>query len=157
VGVLGFGSDVFTAHDLLSTPLSSHDAGARVLQRFTFQQDRTDISLLIRETIDRFRAARLQAQRGGEDLWQLALILSDGLTQSATHDAIRRLLREAHEERIMIVFIVMDDAGKRKGDSVLQLKEARFVKDGEGNARVVIERYLDTFPFQYYLIVHNLE
>ncbi|CAI4218341.1 unnamed protein product [Parascedosporium putredinis] len=119
--------------------------------------DRTDICLLIRNTIDRFRAARLQADRGGEDLWQLALILSDGLTQSATHDSIRRLLREAAEERIMIVFIVMDDATKRKGDSVLQLKEARFVKDVEGNSRVVIERYLDTFPFQYYLIVHHLD
>ncbi|PKS10225.1 hypothetical protein jhhlp_001975 [Lomentospora prolificans] len=156
IGVVGFGADVFTAHDF-AAPFSSHDAGARVLQRFSFSQDRTDICLLIRNTIDRFRAARLQADRGGEDLWQLALILSDGLTQSATHDSIRRLLREATEERIMIVFIVMDDATKRKGDSVLQLKEARFVKDAEGNSRVVIERYLDTFPFQYYLIVHHLE
>lgn len=26
-----------------------------------------------------------------------------------------------------------------------------------GESKVVIERYLDTFPFQYYLIVHNLE
>jgi midasin len=156
IGVVGFGADVFTAHDL-AAPFSSHDAGARVLQRFSFSQDRTDICLLIRSTIDRFRAARLQANRGGEDLWQLALILSDGLTQSATHDSIRRLLREAAEERIMIVFIVMDDATKRKGDSVLQLKEARFVKDVDGTSRVVIERYLDTFPFQYYLIVHHLE
>ncbi|MDA4133026.1 MAG: hypothetical protein OK454_07880, partial [Thaumarchaeota archaeon] len=158
VGVLGFGADVFTAHEL-AEPFASHDAGARVLQRFTFEQERTDISLLVRRTIDHFRAARLQNSggSGSEDLWQLALILSDGLTPSSAHERIRRLLREAMEERIMVVFIVMDDSEQKKGDSVLELKEAKFVEDGMGNSKVLIERYLDTFPFQYYLIVHNLE
>lgn len=153
VGIMGFGADVFTAHQL-TDPFSS-DSGAKVLQKFSFSQDRTDIVQLIRQTIDTFRLARQQSS-GGADLWQLALILSDGLTPSSAHDSIRRLLREAMEERIMIVFIIMDDKGKKKGDSVLELKEAKFIKDG-GESRVVIERYLDTFPFQYYLIVHNLE
>ncbi|KAG6015525.1 hypothetical protein E4U43_005140 [Claviceps pusilla] len=164
VGVVGFGSDVFTAHELTG-PFSSADAGAKVLQRFTFGQDRTDIALLIRQTVDQFRTARQQqsqSQSGGNgaDLWQLALILSDGLTPSSAHDSIRRLLREAMEERIMIVFIIMDDTGRKKGDSVLELKEAKFVQGDAasgGESRVVIERYLDTFPFQYYLIVHDLE
>lgn len=158
VGVLGFGADVFTAHELTAPLLNSHDAGAKVLQRFAFEQDRTDIGLLLRRTIDQFRAAR-QTSRGGsgEDLWQLALILSDGLTPSAAHERIRRLLREALEERIMVVFIIMDDSSAKKGDSVLELKEAKFVKEVDGSSRVVIEKYLDTFPFQYYLIVHNLE
>ncbi|TQS33055.1 hypothetical protein Golomagni_06615 [Golovinomyces magnicellulatus] len=153
VGIMGFGADVFTAHQL-TDPFSS-DSGAKVLQKFSFSQDRTDIVQLIRQTIDTFRLARQQSS-GGADLWQLALILSDGLTPSSAHDAIRRLLREAMEERIMIVFIIMDDKGKKKGDSVLELKEAKFINEG-GESRVVIERYLDTFPFQYYLIVHNLE
>ncbi|KAH7328502.1 hypothetical protein B0I35DRAFT_473203 [Stachybotrys elegans] len=153
VGVVGFGSDVFTAHQL-TDPFGS-DAGAKVLQQFTFSQDSTDIARLIRQTIDTFRVARQQTS-GNSDLWQLALIMSDGLTPSSAHDSIRRLLREAIEERIMIVFIIMDDTGKKKGDSVLELKEAKFINEG-GESRVVIERYLDTFPFQYYLIVHNLE
>ncbi|KOS17851.1 Midasin [Escovopsis weberi] len=153
VGVMGFGADVFTAHQL-TDPFGA-DAGAKVLQRFSFAQERTDIGLLIRQTIDRFRAARQQGAGAGSDLWQLALILSDGLTPSSAHEGIRRLLREAMEERIMIVFIIMDDQGKKKSDSVLELKEARFVREG-GESRVVIERYLDSFPFQYYLIVHDL-
>lgn len=158
VGVLGFGADVFAAHDLTAPLLNSHDAGAKVMQKFTFEQDRTDICQLIRQTIDQFRTARNTNRSGaGEDLWQLALILSDGLTPSSSHERIRRLLREALEERIMVVFIIMDDSGAKKGDSVLELKEAKFVKEADGNSRVVIERYLDTFPFQYYLIVHNLE
>ena len=154
VSVVGFGSDVFTAHEL-TDPFGA-DAGAKVLQKFSFGQDRTDIAQLIRRTIDTFRTARQQSG-GSSDLWQLALILSDGLTPSSAHDSIRRLLREAMEERIMVVFIIMDDTGRKKGDSVLELKEAKFVKGDDGESRVVIERYLDTFPFQYYLIVHNLE
>ncbi|KAL6403944.1 hypothetical protein AUP68_13320 [Ilyonectria robusta] len=153
VGVMGFGADVFTAHRL-TDPFAS-DAGAKVLQKFGFAQDRTDIGLLIRETMETFRRARQQSG-GGSDLWQLALILSDGLTPSSAHESIRRQLREAMEERVMIVFIIMDDTDKKKGDSVLELKEAKFVRDG-GESRVVIERYLDTFPFQYYLIVHHLD
>ncbi|KAG6208854.1 hypothetical protein E4U35_007989 [Claviceps purpurea] len=165
VGVVGFGRDVFTAHEL-TEPFASADAGARVLQKFTFAQDSTDVALLIRQTLDMFRRARQQqgpssSSGGGQgaELWQLGLILSDGLTPSSAHDSIRRLLREAMEERIMLVFIIMDDTGRKKGDSVLELKEAKFVQaaDGSGESRVVIERYLDTFPFQYYLIVHDLE
>ncbi|KAH8894978.1 midasin [Thozetella sp. PMI_491] len=153
VGVLGFGTDVFTAHDL-AQPFAGHDAGARVLQRFTFQQQGTDMCRLLRSVIEQFRSARLQnTASGGEDLWQLALILSDGLVQSGHHARIRPLLREAMEARIMVVFIVMDDANKSKGESVLTLKEAKFTPDGG----IVVERYLDSFPFPYYLMVHHLE
>ncbi|AEO57560.1 hypothetical protein MYCTH_2303853 [Thermothelomyces thermophilus ATCC 42464] len=160
IGVLGFGTDVFVAHALTDPPFTSQDAGARVLQRFTFRQEGTDMVRLLRKTIDHFREARLvQASGGGgggggEDLWQLALILSDGLVQSRDHARLRPLLREAMEQRVMVVFIVMDDAREnRKGHSVLELKEARFGPDGVP----VIHRYLDSFPFPYYLIVHHLE
>ncbi|KAK8040874.1 hypothetical protein PG994_013881 [Apiospora phragmitis] len=177
VGVLGFGGHTFMAHDF-TEPFASHDAGAKVLQRFRFQQDHTDIRGLVRDTIARFRAARLQNPgRGGEDLWQLALILSDGLTPSQEHDEIRRLLREAMEERIMIVFIIMDDArskskpqshqqqqsgavaqNKVSSGGVLNLRSVKWVKDELGNTvGIKTEAFLDTFPFQYYLIVHDLQ
>ncbi|KAI1781436.1 midasin [Hypoxylon cercidicola] len=158
IGVLGFGANTFMAHEF-TEPFASHDAGARVLQRFAFEQDHTDIELLIRQTMERFRLARAQGGAGGrgsEDLWQLALILSDGLTPSSAHEQIRLLLREAMEERIMIVFIIMDDAaagGGKDQQSVVNLKKVRFL----GNDEIRTEYYLDTFPFQYYLIVHNLE
>ena len=165
IGVLGFGTDVFDAHALTDPPFTSADAGAHVLQKFSFNQEGTDMIRLLRATIDRFREARLTqaAAPGGEDLWQLALILSDGLVQSRDHARLRPLLREAMEQRVMVVFIVMDDvrgggdSGDGKGakhkNSVLELKEARFGPDGVP----VIHRYLDSFPFPYYLIVHHLE
>ncbi|KAK5631868.1 hypothetical protein RRF57_007582 [Xylaria bambusicola] len=153
IGVLGFGTNVFTAHEF-SEPFASHDAGAKVLQRFAFQQDYTNIRFLVRQTIERFRLARQQStSRGSEDLWQLALILSDGLTPSSEHEDIQVLLREAMEERIMIVFIIMDDMTQKKEQSVLKLKKVKFLSNDE----IKTEYYLDTFPFQYYLVVHNLE
>ncbi|KAI0431499.1 hypothetical protein F5Y09DRAFT_354913 [Xylaria sp. FL1042] len=153
IGVVGFGANVFTAHEF-SEPFASHDAGAKVLQRFSFQQDYTNIQFLVRQTIERFRLARQQStSRGSEDLWQLALILSDGLTPSSEHEDIQVLLRQAMEERIMIVFIIMDDTTKKKEQSVLKLKKVKFLSNDE----IKTEYYLDTFPFQYYLVVHNLE
>jgi midasin len=156
IGVLGFGTDVFVAHALTDPSFTSQDTGAHVLQKFTFRQEGTDMVRLLRKTIDHFREARvMQASgAGSEDLWQLALILSDGLVQSRDHARLRPLLREAMEQRVMVVFIVMDDAREnKKGHSVLELKEARFGPDGVP----VIHRYLDSFPFPYYLIVHHLE
>ncbi|KAK0622968.1 hypothetical protein B0T14DRAFT_476182 [Immersiella caudata] len=156
VGVLGFGTDVFVAHDLTAPLFASHDAGARALQHFTFRQEGTDMVRLLRSTIDQFRDARLlqAGSSSGEDLWQLALILSDGLVQSKDHARLRPLLREAMEQRVMVVFIVMDDAAQnKKGRSVLELNQATFDPDGVP----VIHRYLDSFPFPYYLIVHHLE
>lgn len=186
VGVLGFGARVFTAHALdadqsFGAGTSAAGGGAaQTLRRFTFQQDRTDVALLLRNTIDRFKHAREMnaASSSSADLWQLAIILSDGLTPSAAHEKIRVLLREAAEARIMVVFVVLDGstsnnaanaANAKKGkngnngakavsDSVLDLKEAKFIKDPvTGASRIVIERYLDTFPFPYYLIVHHLD
>ncbi|KAK4141659.1 uncharacterized protein C8A04DRAFT_13882 [Dichotomopilus funicola] len=158
IGVLGFGSgEPFLAHSLSDPPFTaSADAGARVLQKFTFRQEGTDMVRLLRGVVERFREGRLMqsGSSGGEELWQLALVLSDGLVQSREHALLRPLLREALEMRVMVVFIVMDDAGpaKTKRTSVLDLKEARFGPDGVP----VIHRYLDSFPFPYYLIVHHL-
>lgn len=155
--VVGFGEDVKVAHDF-DTPFSS-DAGPRIFQNFGFEQTRTDVTKLVRESIDLLRAARQKASGSPADLWQMQLIISDGVCNSSEHEPIRRLLREALEERIMMVFVIVDDLkNKKKGESVMDLKEAKFVKDEvTGVSNVKIERYLDTFPFQYYLIVSDVK
>jgi len=149
--VVGFGENVRVAHDF-DTPFSS-DAGPRVFQNFGFDQEKTDVTKLVRESIELFRTARAKASGSPADLWQMQLIISDGVCNSSEHEPIRQLLRQALEERIMMVFVIVDDVkNKKKGESVMDLKEAKFV-EGE----VKIERYLDTFPFQYYLIVSDVK
>ena len=52
----------------------------------------------------------------------------------------------------MMVFVIVDDVRKKgKGESVLDLREARFV-DG----KVEMGRYLEGFPFRYFLVVGDV-
>ncbi|KAF7879818.1 uncharacterized protein EAF02_007988 [Botrytis sinoallii] len=154
--VVGFGENVKVAHEF-DVPFSS-EAGPVIFENFGFEQSRTDITRLIRESINLFRTARQKASSSPADLWQISLIISDGVCSSSEHDNIRRLLREAEEERILMVFVIVDDVRtKKKGESVLDLKEAKFVNNEmTGRSEVKIERYLDTFPFRYYVVVGDV-
>ncbi|RKF56890.1 Huge dynein-related AAA-type ATPase [Erysiphe neolycopersici] len=148
--IVGFGEDVKIAHDFDSS--FSSDAGPKAFQHFRFQQNRTDIALLVKESINIFRTARAKTGHSAADLWQLEFIISDGICESRDHNDIKRLLREAMEDQIMIVFVIVDDVKHKKGgQSVMDLSQAAFV-DG----KVITSRYLDTFPFQYYIIVSDV-
>ncbi|KAK5174738.1 AAA ATPase midasin [Saxophila tyrrhenica] len=159
LSVVGFGDQVNVAHDF-STPFTT-DAGSRILQQFTFSQSRTNVQRLLTESIEHFRAARLKAAGSASDLWQLQLIISDGICED--HPAIRQLIRQAHEERIMVVFIVVDPAALSSNaangakQSILDLQTAEFAKDASGEMQLKMTKYLDTFPFRYYLIVRDVQ
>jgi midasin len=110
--------------------------------------------------------------RAGEDLWQLMLIVSDGICDS--HAEIQRLVRKAQEERVMIVFIIIDSSaaeptvaptpkeadepapkGKEKEKdktSILDLQSVEITPEG----KVVRWKYMERFPFRYYLVVRDV-
>ena len=147
ISVVGFGNEVKVAHDF-GRPFTT-EAGAQTLQHFTFQQTGTNVRKLVAQSIILFRQARSKNINAGTDLWQLELIISDGLCED--HDSIRRLVRQAQEERIMIVFVIIDALVKEQ--SIMNMSQAIFDSDGGG---VRIKRYLDGFPFPYYLVVGNV-
>ncbi|KAJ5925090.1 hypothetical protein N7454_007729 [Penicillium verhagenii] len=136
--VLGFGDEehVRVAHEF-GKPFSS-EAGMQVFQHFSYQQTGTLEAL---------------PGSGSADLWQLELIISDGICED--HDTIRRLVRQALEERIMIVFVIVDAV---KGSSILDLSQASFEADAEsgGEMKLKMKRYLEDFPFPYYLVVRDV-
>lgn len=163
--VVGFGAEVSVAHEF-DKPFAL-DAGVEVFRQFTFSQERTDVRKLLERSISLFRDARIKSTRTGTaDLWQLELIISDGVCEE--HEAIRRLVRRAQEEHIIIVFVIVD-AGK--GESILDMSQAVFEADDEmvggggersgtgmdgiggSTQQLRIKRYLDGFPFAYYLVV----
>ncbi|KAG9965594.1 midasin, partial [Aureobasidium melanogenum] len=196
--ILGFGEDVSVKLPF-ETPFTS-EAGANVIRGFNFEQTRTNVKTLVQKSLDLFRAARVRAQGASSELWQLQLIVSDGVCED--HAGIRSLVRQAHEERIMMVFVIVDAtatapsisgapsgtatpstnnlasalsnngsapatgtstpaapaaANKKKNSSILDLQTAEFVKDpvtGEMSVRTV--KYLDSFPFGYYLVVRDV-
>ncbi|KAJ6011835.1 hypothetical protein N7499_013194 [Penicillium canescens] len=154
--VLGFGNEdhVRVAHEF-GKPFSS-EAGSQVFQHFSYQQTGTNVRKLIADSIALFREARWKRSpgSGSADLWQLQLIISDGICED--HDTIRRLVRQALEERIMIVFIIVDAI---KGSSILDLSQANFEADpaSGGEMKLKMKRYLDHFPFPYYLVVRDVK
>jgi midasin len=151
--VLGFGSEdhVRVAHEF-GKPFSS-EAGSQVFQHFSYQQTGTNVRKLIADSIALFREAKWKRSpgSGSADLWQLELIISDGICED--HDTIRRLVRQALEERIMIVFIIVDAV---KGSSILDLSQASFEPDAGGEMKLQMKRYLEDFPFPYYLVVRDV-
>ena len=148
--VVCFGERIDVAHPF-DAPFSS-DAGARTLQHFGFNQTRTDVRGLVSRSIDLFQLARAKASSSTSDLWQLELIISDGVCED--HETIRRLVRKAQESRIMIVFVIVDSL---KGESIMSMSQATFEPDESGEPKLKIRRYLDDFPFGCYLIVGNLK
>ena len=165
--IVAFGHDMRVAH-AFDAPLSAA-AGGEIFQNFSFQQTATNVRALLAQSIPLFRSARLQAvpsSSSNVDPWQLQLIISDGLCED--HGSIRRLVRQAQEERIMIIFIIVDNiahanSGGGKGQSILEISQAIFETEnvddaasGGGGIKVRMQRYLDSFPFPYYLVVGDV-
>ena len=167
--ILSFGTDVRVAHPF-DRPFSA-DAGPAAFQYFNFQQPRTDVKKLLHSSLALFHEARQKSARtGATDLWQLQLIVSDGVCED--HDTIRRLVRNAQDERIVIIFIIVDAT---KGESILDMSQAVFEpvlpgKDALGmpepssegandtmTTKLRIKRYLDDFPFPYYLVADDVK
>ena len=150
--IVGFGTEVRVAHDFGAT--FSPDAGPHIFRQFGFRQNGTNVKKLVNDSITLFREARRKTVHAGAELWQLELIISDGVCED--HDTIARLVRQAQEEQIMIVFIIVD-ALLKDTQSIVDMNQASFEPDATtGETTLKIKRYLDGFPFPYYLIVGDV-
>ncbi|CAN3377160.1 hypothetical protein DIURU_003588 [Diutina rugosa] len=151
LSVVRFGEDVKVVHPF-ERQFNAVDTGARVFQWFDFQQTRTDITALARRSLKLFDDARASAANG--ELWQLQIILSDGVCED--HATVQRLVREAREHRVMMVFVVMD--GINSQESILDMSQVSYVPDPVTGAMTLkVDKYLDTFPFEYYVVVKNIK
>lgn len=73
------------------------------------------------------------------------------------HDKLRAALRKAEEQRVMIVFIIIDSlhsggTGSSAQGSILTMQKAEFK-----NMELQLQRYLDSFPFEYYVVLRDVE
>ena len=173
VSVVGFGDSVNVAHDF-DKPFTS-EAGVRVFEQFGFDAAKTNVRGLVDRSLDLFAEARRKgSSSAGEDLWQLMLVVSDGICDS--HAEIQRLVRKAQEERVMIVFIIIDATAaapfaapvpapsdnpaaqpevpkkEQEKTSILDLQSVEITPEG----KVVRWKYMERFPFRYYLVVRDV-
>lgn len=169
--IRGFGSDVTGAKDWGSSPTE----GGRVLNAFTFSQPRTDVAAFLEGSLSVLEAARENSgSTNGRELWQLEIIISDGICQD--HERLRRILRKARGMRVLVVFIVIDalnnapfssnpsgaattsSTSSEHQSSILTLSQVSYKPSPTtGQMELTMERYLDSFPFEYYVVLRDVD
>lgn len=148
LSIVRFGEDVKLVHPF-DKPFSQ-ESGSNVFQWFDFKQERTDIKQLCTKSLKIFENARATSN---SDLWQLQIIISDGVCED--HNTIQRLVRKAREEKVMLVFVVID--GISSNESIMDMSQVSYIPDPVTGAMTLnVENYLDTFPFEFYVIVRNI-
>ncbi|KAF8443019.1 hypothetical protein L210DRAFT_3759383 [Boletus edulis BED1] len=165
--IRGFGSDATGGtKDWGASPTE----GGRVLNAFTFSQSRTDVAAFLEGSLSVLEAARENASStSGRELWQLEIIISDGICQD--HERLRRILRKARGMKVLVMFIVIDalnsapststPSGSTSGEnpsSILTLSQVSYKPSPTtGLMELMMERYLDSFPFEYYIVLRDAE
>lgn len=54
----------------------------------------------------------------------------------------------------MIVFVVID--GLNGKESILDMDQASYITDDSGKMKLQVNKYLDTFPFEFYVVVRHI-
>jgi midasin len=164
IGVIKFGETVEVLHDLKDGTFTDQ-AGIKVMKSFKFNQKATNVQYLLQTSLAvlmKARETRAMTSSSAADLWQLQIIISDGMCQD--HEKLRALLRRAEEQRIMIVFIIVDSLNSTSNHpggatatqgSILTMERAEF-KNMDGKLELQLQRYLDSFPFQYYVVLRDV-
>ena len=157
VGVIKFGRDVEIVRSFdqsTSSRTFSDNDGARILSSFTFSQPATNVLSLIDRSLAILSEARNRRSSSSTELWQLQLIISDGICDD--HDRLRAILRKATEERVLIVFVVVDGLNDHSS-SIMSMKQASYQQTPDGKLDILTRNYMDTFPFEYFIILKNIE
>ncbi|KAJ3507966.1 hypothetical protein NLJ89_g6013 [Agrocybe chaxingu] len=108
VAISKFGETVDLLHGFDQGPFTEQ-AGTKVLNAFRFTQKATNVSSLLQtslKVLEKARERKAMSSASSADLWQLQIIISDGMCQD--HEGLRSVLRKAEEQRVMIVFIIID-------------------------------------------------
>ena len=142
LSVVKFGENVDVVHGF-DTPFTN-ESGAQIFNQFHFQQTKTDIKKLCSKSVEMFETIP-------SDLWRLQIILSDGVCED--HHSIRQLVRRARESRIMLVFVIVDGINN---ESILDMSQVKYDVDNNGGSVLKVEKYLDEFPFEFYVVVKEI-
>lgn len=169
VAIASFGREMKVLHSFDDGPFTDQE-GTRVIEAFRFDQTSTDVRQMLEKSVEVLTAAReKRSTSSSSDLWQLEIIISDGICQN--HEELRALIRQAAEERILVVFIILDGLSARpvaesnsnltaveKPDqnSILTMSQASY-NIVDGKLELQTQRYLDSFPFEYFVILDKVE
>ncbi|KAG0370064.1 AAA ATPase midasin [Gamsiella multidivaricata] len=151
IGIMSFGERVDLLHPF-DQPFTG-EAGAKVLQRFGFDQSKTKVKEMMEASIALLQHAKMNQSGAArsQELWQLQIIISDGICES--HETLKALVRQAAEQQIMLIFIILDN--KPEKESIMKMTTASFTSVN-GMPKLSLNPYLETFPFDYYVVLQNI-
>ena len=134
------------------------DSGARVVSKFSFQQSRTATANVLESIIQILDDARENAIQGSSNLnsssvMQLVFLISDGILTQEKREVIRRWTIEAAEKNQLLVLLLIDSEDPQQ--SVLNTERIEY-GGTKTKPQIRRKRYLDDFPFPYYLVISHV-
>ncbi|KAF7843546.1 midasin [Senna tora] len=129
------------------------EAGVKMISHLTFKQENTIINEpvvdLLKFLTNKLDSAVVKARlpSGHNPLQQLVLIISDG--QFHEKDHLKRCIRDLSGGNRMVAFLLLDNSQ----DSIMDRSEASF----DQNGKMKLSKYMDSFPFPYYIVLRNIE
>ncbi|ODV89399.1 hypothetical protein CANCADRAFT_58337 [Tortispora caseinolytica NRRL Y-17796] len=146
LGVFRFGAATKFVHQFNEQFVSS--SGPKMIRWFQFDQDKTNLEDLLKKSIQ----AYMHEADSVNDTCKLEIIISDGICDN--HSELRSLVSKGRENNIIFVFVILDPLNKN--GSILDMNQVKYDVDANGEMKISLERYLDKFPFDYYVIVKEL-
>ncbi|KAL8046294.1 hypothetical protein ABFX02_08G168300 [Erythranthe guttata] len=130
------------------------ETGIKMISSFTFKQENTikdepmvDLLKYLNTMLDgAVMKARLPS--GSNPLQQLVLIIADGRFNEK--EKLRRYVRDVLSKKRMVAFLLLDSPN----DPIRDHEEATVDMK---TLDIKIGKYLDSFPFPYYVILKNIE
>ena len=120
------------------------EIGVKVCSSFSFNQEETSIHLCLKQIVLHLKKSYEKKNA------QLVFIISDGRFDSGEREQTKRWNRIAKECNQFVVLIIVES---KQSQSILDLKQAIVNEAGQ----IKIARYLDDYPFPYYLIVNDMK
>ncbi|KAK1575506.1 hypothetical protein Q3G72_006073 [Acer saccharum] len=127
-------------------------AGIKMISGLTFKQENTiadepvvDLLKFLDNMLD-VAVGKARLPSGQNPLQQLVLIIGDGRFHEKEN--LKRWVRDLLRKKRMVAFLLLDSPQ----ESILDLKELSF----QGK-EIVVSKYLDSFPFPYYIVLRNIE
>ncbi|KAF8406850.1 hypothetical protein HHK36_005971 [Tetracentron sinense] len=127
------------------------ESGVKIISSLTFNQENTiadepvvDLLKYLNNILDA-AVANARLPSGQNPLKQLVLIIADGRFREKN---LKRCVRDVLSRKRMVAFLLLDSPQ----ESIMDLTEASI--EGE---EIKLTKYLDSFPFPYYIMLKNIE
>ncbi|XVF27001.1 hypothetical protein REPUB_Repub14bG0069100 [Reevesia pubescens] len=133
------------------------ESGVKMISSLTFKQENTitdepvvDLLMFINKKLD---AAVVNARlpSGQNPLQQLVLIIGDGRLHEKEN--LKRCVRDVLSSKRMVAFLILDSLQ----ESIMDLQEVIPSQDKNNQFKISVSKYLDSFPFPYYVVLRNIE